>query len=440
MEFVIKASQMLLSLSILIVIHEMGHFIPAKLFKTRVEKFYLFFNPWFSLFKRKFRGTEYGIGWIPLGGFVKITGMIDENLDKDTVEKAPESWEFRAKPAYQRFIILIGGVTMNIICALVIYSCIFWYWGYRYLPLSEVNKHGISTTEISRKIGLRDGDKIISVDDHQPKNYAELQKEIILGDLITVERNSETLEIHITDQIKKEILQKGSRTPLVQLRVPFEIAQVFPGSLAAKIGLQPDDIITSVNDTPVRFFDEYKPATEGLESTPISLTVMRGDQTITQSFTLPQDKILGVSIKPFSEKIYELSQHQYSLGESIPMGWTAMIGVLSSYVRQFKLIFNSETEGYKQLGGFISIGKIFPSTWDWKSFWQITAFISIMLAFMNVLPIPALDGGHLLFVVFEMITRKKPGAKLLESAQKVGMAILLLLLIFANANDIIKLF
>lgn len=440
MEIVIKISQMLLSLSILIVIHELGHFIPAKLFGTRIEKFYLFFNPWFSLFKKKFRGTEYGIGWIPLGGFVKISGMIDESLDKQGADK-PESWEFRAKPAWQRFIILIGGVVMNILCAVVIYSGILWYWGERYIPLSEINKYGIATSKVSQQLGLKDGDKIIAVDETQPKSYRELQKEIILGNSMKVLRQEQTLDIPIDAKVKKEILQKSQKTSrpkeIIAPRIPFDIAEVLPNSLAAEIGLQKGDKLVTINGRSVAFLHEYKQLSADLIGKEVSLTVLRNGTHLTKNNVLiPQSGKLGVAIAPS----YEYAQQKYSFLESLPRGVSSMIGGLSSYVRQFKLIFDSETEGYKQLGGFISIGKIFPSQWNWQAFWQLTAFISLMLAFMNILPIPALDGGHLVFITYEMITRRKPSIKVLETAQKVGMIILFLLLIFANMNDIIKLF
>lgn len=436
-EILIKAAQFFLSLSILIVLHELGHFIPAKIFKTRVEKFYLFFDPYFSLFKKKIGGTEYGIGWLPLGGYVKIAGMIDESMDKEQMDKPAEPWEFRSKPAWQRLIIMIGGVVVNLILAVVIYAGMLYAWGEQYIPISEINQYGISTDSTGNKLGLQNGDKIIKIGGKEIKMFKEVPMEIILSDDMDVERDGQP--VHLTfDASVKEQLIKSSR--FVSYRLPYFVGSFSEGSEAERSGMLPGDQMISINGEPLKFADEFTNTIPAFKGDTISMGVIRNGESMIFKILVSDEGKIGVYGDGELSKFYDLKTLEYGLFESIPQGAIKANDMLVNYIRQFKLIFTPETGAYKSVGGFLSIGKQFSPTWDWQRFWSFTAFLSIMLAFLNILPIPALDGGHVVFVLWEMISGKAPSEKVLEYAQIVGFVILMSLVLLANGNDILKTF
>ena len=436
-EILIKAAQFFLSLSILIVLHEFGHFIPAKIFKTRVEKFYLFFDPYFALFKKKIGDTEYGIGWLPLGGYVKIAGMVDESMDKEQMSKPPQPWEFRSKPAWQRLIIMIGGVTVNIILAIVIYAGMLYTWGEQYLPISEVNQYGIVTDSIGNELGLKTGDKIIKVGGKEPAMFKEVPMEMILSDDMDVERNGEQIHLTLDSSVKEQLIKSGK---FISYRIPYYVGDFSEDSEAAKSGLKKGDKVVGFNGKPMLYFDEYIKAIPQSKGDSISLNVLRNGETLNFKVFVPESGKIGVYPDGELSNYYNLKTIEYGLLESIPAGSVKAYEMLANYIRQFKLVFTPETGAYKSVGGFLSIGKQFSPTWDWQRFWSFTAFLSIMLAFLNILPIPALDGGHVVFVLWEMISGKAPSEKVLEYAQIVGFVILMTLVILANGNDIIKTF
>ncbi len=434
----IKILQFFLSLSILVILHELGHFTFAKIFKTKVEKFYMFFNPWFSLFKFKWGETEYGIGWLPLGGYVKISGMIDESMDKEQMKKPPQPWEFRAKPAWQRLFILLGGIIVNILLAFVIYIGILFAWGTDYLPAENV-KYGIMTDSTGMAIGLQNGDKILKIGNEEIKDFNKIPVKILLNAPITltVKRNDKIIEI----PIKKSDIAKLIHNPyFIAPRIPFVVAQVPDTSAAAKAGLKSGDKIIAINGKQAMFIDQVKEILQQNKGKTIQATIVRNNDTLTVPLQVSKQGMIGVLLDMDLTKYFKFKHIDYSLLEAIPAGINKTIDVTKSYLKQFKLIFSPETKAYKSVGGFISIGKIFPGVWDWHSFWNITAFLSIMLAVLNLLPIPGLDGGHVMFTLYEMITGKKPSDKFLERAQMAGLIILLLLVVYANGNDIVKLF
>ena len=438
MEILIKASQLVLSLSILIILHELGHFIPAKLFKTRVEKFYLFFDWKFSLFKYKKGDTEYGIGWIPLGGYVKIAGMIDESMDKDQMKLPPQPWEFRSKPAWQRLIIMIGGVTVNVLLAIAIYIGILFAYGEEILPTANLT-YGISCDELALDMGLKNGDKIVSVDGNEVENFKKIPVEIIMNEAKTVQvmRNGELQNILVpAGFIAKMIkVQKEFITP----RFPFVIEGFGEASPAKAAGILPGDKVMGINDIQLTYFDEFKTEILKHKDETVNIKVKRGEQELSLPVKVSKEGFIGVMPQSI-EKFLKIEEKKYTFFEAIPAGTKKAFSTVGDYVGQFKLIFNSETQGYKQLGGFITFGKVFAPEWDWLRFWNLTAFFSIALAVMNLLPIPALDGGHVLFLLVEMITGKKLPEKFLEYAQTVGMLVLLALMLYVNGNDVFKLF
>lgn len=438
MEILIKASQLLLSLSILIILHELGHFIPAKLFKTRVEKFYLFFDPWFSLFKKKKGDTEYGIGWIPLGGYVKISGMIDESMDKEQMKQAPQPWEFRSKPAWQRLIIMIGGVAVNVLVAVFIYIGILFINGEEYLPNEQV-KFGIACDSLALQIGLRDGDRIMSVDGERIENFAKIPLAILLSEKgeVVVERNGKLQTLYVTQKDLGRIVKKSSG--LIGPRFPFIVDEFLEGSAGKAAGIQKNDVIVAVNGIENRFFDAIKREIVRQKNKNVNLTVFRNGQYKIVSVKVSEKGTIGVIPYPAGH-YFSFAKKEYSFFEAIPAGIKKTGTSLGDYLNQFKLIFNKEVKGYESIGGFISFGKVFSPEWDWLKFWNLTAFFSVALAIMNILPIPALDGGHVLFLLYEVVTGRKPGDKFLEYAQTVGMFLLLGLLIYANVNDIVRLF
>ncbi len=438
MEILIKAAQLILSLSILVVLHELGHFIPAKLFKTRVEKFYLFFDPWFSLFKTKRGDTEYGIGWLPLGGYVKISGMIDESMDKEQMAQPPKPYEFRSKPAWQRLIIMIGGVTVNVILAIVIYIGILAYWGEEFLPTKNL-KYGIHCDSTALQMGLMNGDKIIAVDNKEVENFSKIPTEIIFNEAksITVEREGKNLDIPIPAGFTSTLIKsKGS---FIFPRQPIEIEDFPAGSIAQKSGMQKGDKIIGIDSVATPFLDQFRAQLLVHKNQDIAVKLLRNGSEIQVNLHVPEEALIGISLKSLDNFI-AYKTIDYTLLEAIPAGAAKAYRTLDDYIKQFKLIFSPETKAYKSLGGFITIGSIFSPVWDWERFWNLTAFLSIMLAFINLLPIPALDGGHVMFLLWEVITRRKPNEKFMEYAQTAGMILLLALMLFANGNDIIRLF
>ncbi|HOK60444.1 MAG: RIP metalloprotease RseP [Tenuifilum sp.] len=438
MEILIKAGQFFLSLSILVILHELGHFLFAKLFKTRVEKFYLFFNPWFSLFKIKRGETEYGVGWLPLGGYVKISGMIDESMDKEQLKQPPQPYEFRSKPAWQRLLIMIGGVLVNVILALFIYSAVLYTWGEDYLPTKSL-KYGVSCDSLATELGFRNGDKILYVGGKEIENFQQIAHDILLNENrdVTVLRGTDTLNIKIAE----DYVAKLVKSPIIFFpRIPFVVDDVKSGEPAEKAGFIKGDRLLALNGQSAQFFDEFKSEMQRSKGKTVRVTVERNGNPIDLNVDVPETGIIGVYPVADLGKFFELSHREYSFFHSIPAGVKKGFATISSYLKQLKLIFSPKTKAYESVGGFITIGKIFPSTWDWQAFWSLTAFLSIILAIMNILPIPALDGGHVMFLLYEIITGRKPGDKFLEYAQLVGMAILLALLLYANINDIVKLF
>tara|TARA_R110001632_G_scaffold102272_3_gene210351 strand:+ start:13107 stop:14453 length:1347 start_codon:yes stop_codon:yes gene_type:complete len=447
MEILIKASQFILSLSLLIVLHELGHFIPAKLFKTRVEKFYLFFDYKFSLFKKKIGDTVYGIGWIPLGGYVKISGMIDESMDTEQMQEEPKPWEFRSKPAWQRLIIMLGGVFVNFILGIFIYIMLMYSYGEKYLPNDNV-KDGVWVQDsLAINIGLQNGDKIIAVDGEKIKKFTDITVEFINGNNYTIERNGELIEKELPVDFIDQLISRGKDAGMiVRPRSPFMVAEIPESSLNKSLGLKDKDVVVSINGESVKYYDEVEAALKENSGKEISLIVKRGEENKTFTANVSDEGKLeviayGLSMSDLGKLgYYDLADISYSFGEAIPAGLNKSYETLTNYMKQLKKIFNPSTGAYKGLGGFISIGSIFPSTWSAESFWNITAFLSIMLGFMNLLPIPALDGGHVVFTLWEMITGRKPSDKFLEYAQVAGFILLIALLLFANGNDIFRLF
>jgi regulator of sigma E protease len=441
MTILIKILQFVMSLSILVVIHEFGHFTLAKIFKTRVEKFYLFFDPWFSLFKYKRGETEYGIGWLPLGGYVKISGMIDESMDKEQMKLPPQPWEFRSKTSWQRLLIMTGGVIFNFISAMLIFIFVLFAWGETYLPTANV-KYGIVTDSVGLAIGLRNGDKILTVDNQQIESFLDITPDIVLNNRksIQVDRDGTILNIEIPKEyIPKMLKGKGqidSRIPFG----PFVIESFGKKSPAKNAGLALKDELIGLDDKKFTYYDEFQKYLFENKERPIVLNLIRKGEAVNISVKPDTLGALGIGRSVSMSQIFELKTIKYGFFQSIPAGLEKGFKTITDYLKQFKLIFSKHTKGYESLGGFITIGSIFPGVWDWQRFWDLTAFLSIILAIMNILPIPALDGGHVLFLLFEVITGKKPSDKFLEYAQITGMILLLALLLYANGNDVVRLF
>jgi regulator of sigma E protease len=442
----IKTIQFFLSLSLLIVLHELGHFIPAKLFKTRVEKFYLFFDIKFSLFKKKIGETVYGIGWLPLGGYVKIAGMIDESMDTEAMKEEPKEWEFRSKPTWQRLIIMLGGVTVNFILAVIIYIGMAYSYGDKFIAADSL-KDGVWVSEkrIGDKLGVVTGDKIIAIDGEKLVEFGEVFMEIINGNTITIERDGNVIEKEIPVDFIATLLEDEDRIRFLSPRMPFIVGEIAPESSNINSGLMAEDVIVSIADQKVAYFDQVKPILENYKGQSIELTVKRNENELKQIPVVISDSAT-IGIRPGAPTFEDMEGlgllrveiKKYTFLESIPAGIDKGVKTLSGYIKQMKKIFNPETGAYKGVGGFAAIGGLFPGTWNWAAFWNTTAFISIILAFMNILPIPALDGGHVTFLLYEMVTGRKPSDKFLEYAQMTGFFLLIALLLFANGNDVYK--
>ncbi len=436
MDVIVKIAQLLVSLSILIVLHELGHFTLARIFKVRVEKFYLFFDAGFSLFKKKIGDTEYGIGWLPLGGYVKISGMIDESMDREQMKQAPKPYEFRSKKAWQRLLIMLGGVIVNFLLALVIYILVFFKWGEEYVPVDRM-EYGYIFVDEFKELGLENGDKILALDGEEVERWGAIHHDIVVNDPreILVERDGKLMDIQVPEGMTSRLLKLEYT---MEPRIPCVVAE-FTDDRMAEAGVELEDKIIGVNGTPIQFYDEFLNLTRKEVNTSFDLTILRGSDTVQVRTGTDEIGFFGFARKSYVD-FFGTVVVKYSFIQSIPAGINRGFEITGSYLKQLKMLFKPETKAYEELGGFIKIGSIFPSTWNWERFWNMTAFLSIILAIMNVLPIPALDGGHVMFLMFEIITGRKPGDKFMEYAQIVGMILLLSLLLYANLNDIIGLF
>lgn len=459
MDILIKALQLMLSLSILVAFHEFGHYIFARIFGIRVERFFLFFDYKFALlsFKREAKSlvvkvcdklqfdipmwaakpsdTEFGVGWIPFGGYVKISGMIDESMDLEQMKQPAKSWEFRSKPAWQRLLVMIAGVVFNFILAIVLYACITFHWGESYLPFENA-RYGMEFSQPALDAGFRNGDILVAADGEKLEYLSnESLHAIIEADEVTVLRDGEEVAVAINDSLMLNIMKQN--VGFASYRVPAVIYEAQEGLSAHTAGLVKGDRIVRVDSTSVASLEELRAALDPYKSQLVDVAFMRGDSLHTASLMTDSLGRIGISVAPLSE-LYTFVTKRYTLWESIPRGVEMGISRLTNYVSDFKYVFTKE--GAQSLGGFGSIGNLFAPTWDWYSFWNMTAFLSVILAFMNILPIPALDGGHVLFLLYEVITRRKPSDKFLEIAQMVGLFLLFGLLIYANANDIVKFF
>jgi regulator of sigma E protease len=437
----VKAAQFILSFSILVILHEMGHFLPAKWFKCRVEKFFLFFNPWFSLIKKKIGETEYGLGWIPLGGYVKISGMIDESMDREQMQQPAQPWEFRSKPAWQRLIIMLGGVTVNVILAIIIFIFITWIWGEEYLPPQNV-KYGIYADSLGKSMGLKDGDVIYKVGNENVKDEFKIPSQLLTTDANTfsVLRDGQQLQLAVPTSMIKS-LSKTKGNSLYSIRVPG-IADDFPkNSNAQKAGIKKGDRLIGVDSIATPYFQDFQREVRKRKNQNIVVVVLRGNDTARINVKVNGDGAIGVwPVGDIKKLGLETETKKYSFAESVPAGFNRCWKTLSNYMTGLKQIFTGRVAAKDSLGSVISIGNIFPGVWDWEMFWTLTAVFSIILAFMNVLPIPGLDGGHALFTVYEMITGHKPSDKFIEYAQMVGMVLLLGLMLYAFGLDIWRLF
>jgi len=435
MDFLIKTLQLLLSLSILVILHEIGHFFFARTFKVRVEKFYLFFNPWFSLFKFKKGETEYGIGWLPLGGYVKIAGMIDESLDTKQLAQPPQPWEFRSQSAWKRLFIMLGGVLMNVILAFLLFWLILFKWGEAYIP-AENAKYGFTYHSVAHQIGLQEGDKVLKVNDFEIKHVIDIGKHLLLeaSKTMTVQRGDSVFDIIVPADYKKLLLSKEVKQ-FADYRFPNIVDSVIPNSNAQKGGLLKNDSIVSINGNEVPFFNDFAKELRNHKNQQILIGLFRNGEYIEKPFDIDGNGKVGFAPRSHATILgYDIVT--YGFWEALPAGVSKGFGILVDYIKQFKLVFSRE--GAKQLGGFGAIGNLYPSFWDWQTFWYTTAFLSLILAFMNILPIPALDGGHVIFLFYEMITGRKPNDKFMEKAQIVGMTLLIMLLLYANGNDIYR--
>ena len=433
--FLIKAAQLIAALSLLVIIHELGHFLWARVFKIRVEKFYIFFNPWFSLAKWKPKNSEttYGIGWLPLGGYVKIAGMIDESMDKEQMAQPPKPWEFRTKPAWQRLLVMTGGVLNNFILAIIIYAGIAWYWGEKTIPYQNAYE-GMDFTPAAQALGFRNGDILLEADGKviDSRDRSGLFKMLEADEVRVLRNHTDTVTLRMPENAVTSLPQED---PFMAYRLPVFVKQVMPGEPAAKAGLVEGDRIVAVGDSLTPAYTELVPALTAYASTEVPLAILReGDTIMTKAIPTAQGK-LGFGLMAPME-IFECDTTQYGFYRSSPVGNSNGPGMLVSNVGSLKHVFTKE--GAESIGGFGAIGNLFPEKWNWRTFWEMTAFLSIMLAFMNIIPIPALDGGHVAFLLWEVVTRRKPSDKFMEYAQMAGMLFLLLLLVYANSNDIYR--
>ncbi len=433
--FLIKALQLVVALSLLVIVHELGHFLWARVFKIRVEKFYIFFNPWFSLFKWKPENsdTTYGVGWLPLGGYVKIAGMIVESMDREQMAQPPQPWEFRTKPAWQRLLVMTGGVINNFILAILIYAGIAWYWGERTIPYQNAYE-GMDFTPAAQSLGFRNGDVLLTADGRliDSKERGAIYNMLDSKHVEVLRNHRDTVTLIMPANAVTSLPQDD---PFMAYRVPVFVKQVMPGEPAAKAGLQEGDRIIAVGDSLTPAYTEFVPALAAYGGKEVPLTLLRGNDTVmTVATPTPAGKLGFGLMGPID--VFRCDTTQYGFFQSIPIGIGNGTDMLTTYVGSLKHVFTKE--GAESIGGFGAIGNLFPAKWDWRTFWEMTAFLSIILAFMNIIPIPALDGGHVAFLLWEVVTRRKPSEKFMEYAQMVGMFLLLALLIYANSNDIYR--
>lgn len=439
----LKILQVIMALGLLVIVHEFGHFLFARLFKIRVDKFYLFFDAWFSLFKYKPKNsdTEYGIGWLPLGGYCKISGMIDESMDVDAMKQPPQPWEFRTKPAWQRLLVMFGGVLFNFLLAIFIYWGIMLAWDENYIKNSDVDT-GVYVSELGKEIGFQDGDKIISFEDVVTDRFEDLQIDLIRtqAKYAKVIRGGDTVTVTIDPSYIPAILQSLKKERMFEYGLPFEISEIPNSSINIKSGLKVKDRIMAVNGQSSGMLFEVKDNLEKHKGDTIVATVARGDELVLLPLAVDKAGMIGVVVNVNPQDFYKVTSKKYNVLTAFPAGVKKATSTVSNYLKELKLIASPKTEAYKSVGSFIAIGKIFPDKWNWRIFWNITAFLSVMLAVLNLLPIPALDGGHIAFTLYEIITGRKPSDKFLEYAQIVGMVLLLGLMVLAFGNDIWSLF
>ncbi len=444
MDYVVMAGQLFLSLSILIVLHEMGHFFPAKWFNTRVEKFYLFFDPWFELFKIKRGDTEYGIGWLPLGGYVKISGMIDESMDREQMKLPPQPWEFRSKPAWQRLIIMLGGVTVNFILGFLLFGMVLWTWGEQYLP-NENATYGIHVDSLAKEMGLMNGDKIVSIGGNPVERFGgnNLKREIIINDAktVTIDRGGSKKTLNI-DTKYVDILSRHENkgVQLFMPRTPFVLNQVPDTSAAARAGLIKGDRLISANGIPTPFRDNFMDIAKNNKGKQIDLSVLRnGKDTINTNLVLNSKGLIGAYVE-LPNFFFDTKTQEYTFAEAMPAGYWKGYDFLADQIKAFGQIFKGKIKASESLGGFGSIAGMFDTSWNWYRFWKMTAILSLILGFMNLLPIPALDGGHVMFLLYEVISGRKPSDKFMEYATIAGFALVMGLVLFANYQDIRRFF
>ena len=437
MDVLLKIIQVILSLSLLVLVHEFGHYIAARIFGVRVEKFYLFFPPAVFKFKPKGSDTEFGIGCIPLGGFCKISGMIDESMDTEAMKKPPQPWELRSRPAWQRLIVMAGGVIMNVILAIILYIAILFTWGEQYIRTTDA-VYGIEVSPLAREIGFHDGDRILAFDgEPAPENFADLQVDLLRDQVsrVTVLRGTDTVDIIIDPEYMPAMLN----TPgMIGIRLPILVGGVPDTSINAGADLRIGDRFLSASGQPVTYYQDLQRVLAENSGKTVDLSLLRGSDTVSVPVRVGSDGKMGVLLQRDPSGI-NITRKEYSLLEAIPAGFLMTFTNIGHYIKELGLIFSPQTEAYKSVGSFIAIGSIFPSSWDWQIFWNITALLSIMLAVMNLLPIPALDGGHILFLLYEMITGRKPSDRFMEVAQMVGMFLLLMIMVLAFGNDIMRL-
>ena len=440
MELATQIFQFILSISILVVLHELGHFLPAKWFKCRIEKFYLFFDPWFSLVKKKIGETEYGIGWLPFGGYVKIAGMVDESMDTEQLKKPAEPWEFRSKPAWQRLIIMMGGVTVNFFLAWLIYSSLSYFKGESYHDLSKF-ENGISVTESGQKMGLKNGDVILKIDGKSAERMETTTINMLFADEVTVLRNGQEVTFPVDENGVAAVLNQDGPKGYFTTRLPIVIGSITPKGNAEIAGLQKGDQIVGINNVKVGYFDELSPVLNQNKDKNVTIEVIRNNVPQNVEVKVSKEGKLGFGLDTkLAESKYNATatKKEYSLAESIPRGFTRTIDVLTMQIKQFKIVFNTTTKGYQKVSGPIGIIKQMPETINWEFFWSFTAMFSVWLAFLNLIPIPGLDGGHVVFTLWEMITGKPVPQKVLENAQMVGVIFLLGLMVLIFGNDIVK--
>ncbi len=440
MDTLINVAQFLLSLSLLILLHEIGHFLPARWFKTRVEKFYLFFDfaPFHALWKTRKGDTEYGIGWLPLGGYVKISGMVDESLDTETLKQPPQPWEFRSKPAWQRLIIMVGGVTVNFLLGFAIFAGILFFSGKAYIPNTSL-PYGLAFDPVLLEMGFQQGDVVLQVGQRRIEQVdpAVFLEEVVLNNAreVVVLRQGRRITFPLpADAAERLVKEKVSKSLLMSPRIPFYVEALAPGKPAEAAGIRPGDRIIAFNDQPTPFYDEFVPLARANKGKPARIAAMRGGDTLTFSLTLTPDGLIGV--RPRVEGFYEVQRQPYTLAAALPEGVRMGVEFLRNQLRAFGKMFSGELSVKENLGSIISIGKMYGTSWDWERFWTLTASLSILLAFMNLLPIPALDGGYVVFLLWEVITGRKVGDRFMEKAVTVGFFLLLGLMVYAFGLDL----